>query len=73
MQEKYDKAMALIADMEKRLLVAESSLDATIYYESGQTRALSSPRYNFLYKHRISKSVCKSILSWSKYSKVKSR
>ncbi|KAK6942875.1 Rab-GTPase-TBC domain [Dillenia turbinata] len=44
LQEKYEKTMAALAEMEKRAVVAESSLEATLQYESGQARALSSPR-----------------------------
>ncbi|KAK4281429.1 hypothetical protein QN277_012923 [Acacia crassicarpa] len=41
LQEKYDKAMASINEMEKRVLMAESMLEATLQYESGQSKALS--------------------------------
>ncbi|KAJ8899769.1 hypothetical protein K2173_019469 [Erythroxylum novogranatense] len=44
LQEKYDKAMAKVAQMEQRVVMAESMLEATIHYESGQARAVSSPR-----------------------------
>lgn len=44
MQEKYDNAMASIAEMQKRVVMAESMLEATLQYESGQSKALSSPR-----------------------------
>lgn len=44
MQEKYEKAMASVADMEKRVVMAESMLEATLQYESGQVKAPSSPR-----------------------------
>ncbi|GER57300.1 Ypt/Rab-GAP domain of gyp1p superfamily protein [Striga asiatica] len=44
LQEKYDKAMADLAQMEKRAVMAESMLEATLQYESGQSKALSSPR-----------------------------
>ncbi|KAL3623011.1 hypothetical protein CASFOL_031827 [Castilleja foliolosa] len=44
LQEKYDKAMADLALMEKRAVMAESMLEATLQYESGQSKALSSPR-----------------------------
>ncbi|XP_022765811.1 LOW QUALITY PROTEIN: ecotropic viral integration site 5 protein homolog [Durio zibethinus] len=44
LQEKYEKAMAYIAQMEKRVVMAESMLEATLQYESGQSKALSSPR-----------------------------
>ncbi|KAK7345621.1 hypothetical protein VNO77_16228 [Canavalia gladiata] len=44
LQEKYDKAMQSITDMKKRVVMAESMLEATLQYESGQSKALSSPR-----------------------------
>ncbi|KAH1227603.1 TBC1 domain family member 8B [Glycine max] len=44
LQEKYDKAMQSIAEMQKRVVMAESMLEATLQYESGQSKALSSPR-----------------------------
>ncbi|KAI5639458.1 hypothetical protein M9H77_00599 [Catharanthus roseus] len=44
LQEKYEKALASIAQMEKRVVMAESMLEATLQYESGQVKALSSPR-----------------------------
>ncbi|WMV44817.1 hypothetical protein MTR67_038202 [Solanum verrucosum] len=44
LQEKYEKAMASVAQMEKRVVMAESMLEATLQYESGQVKALSSPR-----------------------------
>ncbi|CAI0471612.1 unnamed protein product [Linum tenue] len=39
LREKYDKAMGLIAQMEKRVVMAESMLEATAQYQSGQTKA----------------------------------
>uniref|UniRef100_A0A494G9V8 Uncharacterized protein n=1 Tax=Solanum lycopersicum TaxID=4081 RepID=A0A494G9V8_SOLLC len=53
MQDKYEKAMASIAEMQKRVVMAESMLEATLSYESGQSKALSSPRYNFLKHFRL--------------------
>ncbi|XWS59744.1 hypothetical protein CRYUN_Cryun08bG0147800 [Craigia yunnanensis] len=44
LQEKYEKAMASISQMEKRVVMAESMLEATLQYECGQSKALSSPR-----------------------------
>ncbi|KAM1249882.1 hypothetical protein ACFX2G_033195 [Malus domestica] len=41
LQEKYDKAMSSRTEMEKRVKVAESMLEATLQYESGQPKALS--------------------------------
>lgn len=43
LEEKYEKAMASIAQMEKRVVMAESMLEATLQYEHGQGKALSSP------------------------------
>ncbi|KAI4310737.1 hypothetical protein MLD38_035690 [Melastoma candidum] len=45
LEEKYEKAQASLAQMEKRAVMAESLLEATLQYEQGQTKALSSPRY----------------------------
>ena len=44
-QEKYEKAMASLGQMEQRVVMAESMLEATIQYQSGKAKALSSPRY----------------------------
>ncbi|GAV84196.1 RabGAP-TBC domain-containing protein [Cephalotus follicularis] len=44
LEEKYEKAMALVAQMEKKVVMAESTLEATLQYQSGQNKALSSPR-----------------------------
>ncbi|KAL5546250.1 hypothetical protein UlMin_005937 [Ulmus minor] len=44
LQEKYEKAMASLADMEKRVVMAESMLEATLQYQSGQVKAQPSPR-----------------------------
>ncbi|MBA0566676.1 hypothetical protein Golob_011471 [Gossypium lobatum] len=44
MQEKYEEAIASLAEMEKRVVMAESMLEATLQYQSGQIKALSSPR-----------------------------
>ncbi|KAF3442070.1 hypothetical protein FNV43_RR15986 [Rhamnella rubrinervis] len=44
LQEKYEKAMASVAEMEKRVVMAESMLEATLQYQSGQDKAQSSPR-----------------------------
>ncbi|KAK1392637.1 GTPase-activating protein GYP2 [Heracleum sosnowskyi] len=43
-QEKYEKAMTSVATMEKRVVTAESMLEATLQYESDQVKAQSSPR-----------------------------
>ncbi|KAK8563634.1 hypothetical protein V6N12_035779 [Hibiscus sabdariffa] len=42
LQEKYEKAMASIAEMEKRAALAESMLEATMLSESGKTKTQSS-------------------------------
>ncbi|XP_031485750.1 uncharacterized protein LOC116254481 [Nymphaea colorata] len=48
LQEKYEEAMASLAQMEKRAVMAESMLEATLQYQSGQVKAaqpsISSPR-----------------------------
>lgn len=44
-QEKYEKAMVSLAETEKRVVIAESMLEATLQYESGQSKAQISPRY----------------------------
>ncbi|GKV05714.1 hypothetical protein SLEP1_g17690 [Rubroshorea leprosula] len=44
LQEMYEKATDSIAQMEKRAVMAESMLEATLQYESGQAKALVSPR-----------------------------
>ncbi|CAD5166659.1 unnamed protein product [Musa acuminata subsp. malaccensis] len=46
LKEKYEETMAAIAQMEKRAVMAETMLEATIQYQSNQVKAqeLSSPR-----------------------------
>ncbi|KAI3470440.1 hypothetical protein Pfo_027103 [Paulownia fortunei] len=44
LQEKYEEATAALAEMEKRAVMAESMLEATLQYQSGQNKAQSSPR-----------------------------
>ena len=44
-QEKYEKASASLAQMEERMVMAETMLEATLQYQSGQVKALSSARY----------------------------
>ncbi|CAN1237710.1 TBC1 domain family member 8B [Linum grandiflorum] len=45
LQEKYEEAMASLGEMEKRVVMAESMLEATLQYQSGQLKKqLSSPR-----------------------------
>lgn len=43
LQEKYEEAMSLLAQMEKRAIMAESMLEATLQYQSSQIKA-QSPR-----------------------------
>nr|XP_009420344.1 PREDICTED: TBC1 domain family member 8B-like [Musa acuminata subsp. malaccensis]XP_009420345.1 PREDICTED: TBC1 domain family member 8B-like [Musa acuminata subsp. malaccensis] len=44
LQEKYEEAMSLLAQMEDRAVMAETMLEATLQYQSSQLKALSSPR-----------------------------
>ncbi|KZV37367.1 ecotropic viral integration site 5 protein [Dorcoceras hygrometricum] len=44
LQEKYEEAIGALAEMEKRTVMAESMLEATLQYQSGQTKAQPSPR-----------------------------
>ncbi|CAK7325572.1 unnamed protein product [Dovyalis caffra] len=44
LQEKYEQAIVSLAEMEKRVVMAESMLEATLQYQSGQLKALPSPR-----------------------------
>ncbi|XP_044508671.1 TBC1 domain family member 9B-like isoform X2 [Mangifera indica] len=44
LQEKYEEAMASLAEMEKRVVMAESMLEATLQYQSGKLKAQPSPR-----------------------------
>ncbi|EOY18467.1 Ypt/Rab-GAP domain of gyp1p superfamily protein isoform 5 [Theobroma cacao] len=44
LQEKYEDAIASLAEMEKRVVMAESMLEATLQYQSGQSKAQPSPR-----------------------------
>ncbi|MBA0629550.1 hypothetical protein Godav_024090, partial [Gossypium davidsonii] len=43
-QEKYEEATASLAEMEKRVVMAESMLEATLQYQSGQSKVQPSPR-----------------------------
>lgn len=43
-QEKYEEATAALAEMEKRAVMAESMLEATLQYQSGQVKVQASPR-----------------------------
>lgn len=42
LQEKYEKALASNAEMQKRVVMAESMLEATLQYESGQAKPQTS-------------------------------
>ncbi|XP_047337559.1 rab GTPase-activating protein 1-like [Impatiens glandulifera] len=44
LQEKHEKSLGMLAQMEKRVQMAESMLEATLQYEKGQNKAVSSPR-----------------------------
>ncbi|GMP85291.1 hypothetical protein CsSME_00038509 [Camellia sinensis var. sinensis] len=44
LQEKHEKTMALLTQMEKRVIAAESMLEGTLQYGHGQVKAQSSPR-----------------------------
>ncbi|PKU76519.1 hypothetical protein MA16_Dca001123 [Dendrobium catenatum] len=43
LQEKYEEAMALFAQTEKRAIMAETMLEATLQYQSSQIKAQKSP------------------------------
>lgn len=47
LQEKYEEATVTLAEMEKRAVMAESMLEATLQYQTGQNKLLPSPRYAF--------------------------
>ncbi|XP_051120023.1 uncharacterized protein LOC127243855 [Andrographis paniculata] len=44
LQERYEEVTASLADMEKRAVMAESMLEATLQYQSGHGKAQPSPR-----------------------------
>ncbi|KAK7358024.1 hypothetical protein VNO80_17323 [Phaseolus coccineus] len=44
LQEKYEEATAALTEMEKRAVMAESMLEATLQYQHGQVKVLQSPR-----------------------------
>ncbi|XP_052204506.1 uncharacterized protein LOC127809611 isoform X6 [Diospyros lotus] len=44
LQEKYEEVTANLAEMEKRVVMAETMLEATLQYQSGQSKAQPSPR-----------------------------
>ncbi|KAG6497456.1 hypothetical protein ZIOFF_045356 [Zingiber officinale] len=44
LQEKVEEAMILLEKMKNRAVMAETILEATLQYQSGQLKALSSPR-----------------------------
>lgn len=39
MQEKYEEALASLAQMEKRVVMAETMLEATLQYQTSQVKA----------------------------------
>ncbi|KAL5582124.1 hypothetical protein UlMin_014566, partial [Ulmus minor] len=43
-QEKYEEASAALGEMEKRVVMVESMMEATLQYQSGQLKAQPSPR-----------------------------
>ncbi|XP_020591844.1 uncharacterized protein LOC110032524 isoform X2 [Phalaenopsis equestris] len=43
LQERYEEAMTLFAQIEKRAIMAETMLEATLQYQSSQTKAQKSP------------------------------
>ncbi|KAK8926159.1 hypothetical protein KSP39_PZI018488 [Platanthera zijinensis] len=43
LQEKYEEAVAMLAQMEERAIMAETMLEATLQYQSSQTKPLQSP------------------------------
>ena len=45
MQEKYEEAMSLFAQTEKRAIMAETMLEATLQYQSSQVKA-QAPGYH---------------------------
>lgn len=53
LQDKYEKAMASLAEMQKRAVMAESMLEATLQYESGQVKATASPGYKRYLKEHL--------------------
>ncbi|KAL2549459.1 Ypt/Rab-GAP domain of gyp1p superfamily protein [Forsythia ovata] len=44
LQEKYEESTSSLAEMEKRVVMAESMLEATLQYQSGQNKGQPSPR-----------------------------
>ncbi|CAI0442925.1 unnamed protein product [Linum tenue] len=76
LQEKYEEAMASLAEMEKRVVMAESMLEATLQYQSGQLKTVPSPRsVVLLYKQMNETPTRKSGLfglGWRDKSKVSS-
>lgn len=46
LQEKYEEATASLVEMEKRVVMAESMLEATLQYQTGQQKTQPSPRYS---------------------------
>ncbi|KAD6796561.1 hypothetical protein E3N88_07457 [Mikania micrantha] len=48
LQEKYEAATTSLAEMEERLVMAESMLEATLQYQSGQHKGHPSPRISWV-------------------------
>ncbi|KAJ0735903.1 putative Rab-GTPase-TBC domain-containing protein [Helianthus annuus] len=46
LEKKYEEAMTSLAQMEKRVVMAESMLEATLQYNSGQVKAQAAPAGN---------------------------
>ncbi|KAJ0877047.1 putative Rab-GTPase-TBC domain-containing protein [Helianthus annuus] len=46
LEKKYEEAMTSLAQMEKRVVMAESMLEATLQYNSGQVKAQATPAGN---------------------------
>ncbi|PPD68345.1 hypothetical protein GOBAR_DD34771 [Gossypium barbadense] len=63
LQEKYEKAIAALAEMEKRAVMAESMVEATLHYHSGQNKAQPSLSLRQIHHHATIKSYNKRILT----------
>ncbi|KAG4164522.1 hypothetical protein ERO13_A13G021100v2 [Gossypium hirsutum] len=62
LREKYEKAIAALAEMEKRAVMAESMVEATLHYHSGQNKAQPSLSLRQIHHHATIKSYNKRIL-----------
>lgn len=58
MQEKYEKAIVALAEMEKRAVMAESMVEATLHYHSGQNKAQPSPSARCVVDSPLSNLLC---------------